>query len=222
MIGDADRRMYGRRWVGSALFETVRHLNGQCLNFLLQLSRTAEHSKQFACLRDHVPLWAEMDSEALVRAASCPVLLLDINFQSHEWWDASKSHIHQHAAGAIANPGFENAEPLMYDILTEAWTAVRSLPRAASLAFGMTPTVTAAIAGLRAADIHGLATAAIHEVRPRWESHPQFWKDLLTTARQKDTEAMTRMHLECLQLLGSGFVSDKALRPSPAITRDIK
>jgi hypothetical protein len=222
-IDAANRRLQGRRWVGSALFETVQRLNGQVLNFLLELSRSIDPPQQFMCLRDHPHLWSEMNADALVRAASCPVLLLDINFQSPEWCDASTSHILRAATPvAGAGPVFEQAKLLMDDILTEAWTAARALPRAASLAFGMTPTLTATIAAQRPADIHRLAIAVINEVRPRWDSHPTFWKHLLIAARRPDPRALTRIHLQCLQLLGSGFVPEGILPSSPGSNRVAK
>lgn len=209
------RRLYGRRWVGSALFEIVQRLNGQVLNFLLELSRGVEHARRFTCLQNHPYLWAEIDSDALARAASCPILLLEIRFQSPDWWDASTNVIHGRATPAAGfDPVFEQARPLMDDILTEAWTAARALPRAASLAFGMTPGVTAVIAGLRPADIRRLAIAAMNDMRPRWDSHPTFWKDLLIAARQPDRRALTRVYLQCLQLLGSGFVRECDFLPS--------
>jgi hypothetical protein len=166
------------------------------------------------CLSNNAQLWAQMNSEMAARIATCPMLLLDIHFDCYEWWEPSKIFTSRHfvadSADAVVVP---HAGPLAHEILMEAWIAARDLPRVASLAFGMTPAVTGAIAQLRASDLHPVASAFANEVRPRWDSHPRFWTDLLTAAHQNDIEALVRLSLQCLQLLGSSLPLRSDLGP---------
>lgn len=119
--------------------------------------------------------WSKTDSRALERAAACPILLLDLNFQRVDWWEqAVRGSIPHRPSGGGTWFSSEDARPLVQEILTEAWSIGRSMPRAANLIFGMAPAVTAAIASLGAAEIDRIAVECIPYLRPRWLDRPTF------------------------------------------------
>ena len=153
---------------------------------------------------DPLELWARIDSRACERAASCPIVLLDLNFQHHDWWRAFATRNSEIDSIKSQRAHFapERAEPLLREILMEAWSMGRSMPHAASLIFGMSPPVTAAIAGLSAPDIDRVVIERLGELRPRWENNRIFWRSLLQAAVGTDDDALGAMVLYSLQLLG--------------------
>jgi hypothetical protein len=43
----------------------------------------------------------------------------------------------------------------------------------------------------------------VRELRPRWEGNRAFWKKLLESAIDNDLEAVAKVHVQCIQLLGT-------------------
>jgi hypothetical protein len=116
---------------------TVRHLNTRCLALL------AEKPHDDATLS---ALWAQVDARVCEGAGRCPVLVIDLKFQRPEWWQRAS----QRSAGPLLPegphaPDTEHAVSLVREILTDAWTIGRTMPRALNLIFGMPSPVAATI-----------------------------------------------------------------------------
>ena len=221
MIKDEDRQMrkrnHGERhqilhpspWPGTHILNTARQLNERCIELLIEVSQSGNRSHRFSGVYDDPGLWVRAaDGRVRSRVARCPVLLLDLNFQRVDWW-TRVCHAEPCAMGhpSIAS-GFttEQATPLVRGILMEAWSIARSMPHAASLVFGMAPSVTAGIARLGASDIDRIVVLCAPHLRPRWEDRPGFWKSLLCASLDTDDQVLANVHLHSLQLLGSEFV----------------
>jgi hypothetical protein len=133
------------------------------------------------------------------------VLLLDLNFQAIDWraqiargrWTTTGAR----RRGSVFSA--EQAMPLVREILTEAWSIARSMPRAANLVFGMGPAVSAVIARLPASDSDRAVPGCSQHLRSRWEERPGFWTSLLDAALGMDDKALANVHLHSLQLLGT-------------------
>jgi len=183
--------------------KTVRRLNQGCVALLASRGRSAAPSLVESNSDPDWNVWSTADSRTLERAAACPILLLDLNFQRVDWWErAIRKSTAAPTGSRVAWFSNEDARPLVQEILTEAWSIARSTPRAANLVFGAAPAVTAAIASLAASEIDRVAVECSAHLRPRWLDRPTFWANLVQAARGADDQALANVHLHMLQLLG--------------------
>jgi hypothetical protein len=187
-----------QRWPGENTLATVRQLNTRCI------SRLAKQPHEDATLSE---LWAQVDARACERAGRCPVLLIDLKFQRPEW--------RQHASHRIADPLLsegantleaEGAVSLVREILMDARTIGRTMPRALNLIFGMASPVVEAISQMGVPEIDRIAMEEGPHLRARWPESRSFWKGLLQASIGTDDQALANVHLHCLQLLGSEVV----------------
>jgi hypothetical protein len=196
--------------IGVKLLQTtVRRLNERGLALLAKAAQANHCAEGLATWKEVLPLWAYASETIVGRAARCPMVLLDFNFQRVWWWgrvinDQPRAESRQPKLSAFHT---EEAIPLARDLLLEAWSAARSTSQVASLVFGMAPEVTALIARLSPRDIDRVVVQEIHEMRPRWENRPIFWKELFHAATRTDDESLANVHLHCLQLLGGEHAS---------------
>jgi hypothetical protein len=187
-----------QRWPGEGTLATVRQLNTRCLAFL------AEQTHDDATLS---MLWAQVDERVCERAGRCPVLLIDLNFQRPEWWQrASQRSADPLLTEGAHAPETDRAALLLREILMDALTIGRTMPRALNFIFGMAPLVTATIAQMRPTQIDRVAVEEARHFKARWPESCSFWKGLLEAAIGTDDQALANVHLHCLQLLGSEFV----------------
>jgi hypothetical protein len=191
-------------WSGLGAIAALRELNARCIEVMAAISRTENPLERSMIYRES-ELWSRMDQRACERAGSCPVLLLNLKFERLEWWKRVCA-----GKGGPSPPdapctlfGECQGEPLLREILTEVWRLGGSLPDAANLAFGMAPGVSTELSKLSVLTIHHMATTFDEYLRPRWEQNAAFWRQLLEAAVGIDDEALSNVHLFCLQLLGS-------------------
>ena len=187
-----------QRWPGENTLDTVRQLNARWLALL------AKQPHDDAALS---VLWAQMDARACERAGRCPVLLIDLNLQRPESLQrASQRSTDPLLPEGTHAPETERAVSLVREILMDARTIGRTMPRALNLIFGMASTVSATIAQLGAPEIDRIATQEARHLKARWPESRSFWKGLLEAAIGTDDQALANVHLHCLQLLGSEVV----------------
>jgi hypothetical protein len=188
---------------------TVRRLNERGLALLTKTAQATNRAERLASWKEILPLWAHASEVTLGRAARCPMVLLDFNFQHVAWWSRV---IGTQRGGEYRQPRLsafrtDDAIPLARDLLLEAWSATRSLSHVSSLVFGMAPEVTRLISRLSPRDLDRVVVQEIQEMRPRWENRPMFWKELFDAATHMDDESLANVHLHCLQLLGGEHAS---------------
>jgi hypothetical protein len=189
-----------QRWPGESALGAVRHLNARCVA-LLAADKTHDDETLSA-------LWAQVDARACERAGRCPVILIDLNFQRPDWWQrASQRSADPLPPEGARAPETERAVSLVREILMDAWTISRTMPRALNLVFGMASPVSATIAQLGAPEIDRIAIQEARHLRARWPESRSFWKGLLEAAISTDDQALAHVHLHALQLLGSETVS---------------
>jgi hypothetical protein len=179
-----------QRWEGESALGRVHHFNERGLALIAE---SAHRDEPLAAL------WAQVDARALKRAARCPVLLMGLYFHRPDQWQ----RITQKRAPSEVTPAPTPAAALLREILLEAWTLGRTMPRALNLLFGMASEVTAAIVQLAAPDIDRIAVEEARHLKARWPESRNFWTGLLQAAIGADNQALANVHLHCLQLLGS-------------------
>jgi hypothetical protein len=200
---DDSPKLRNRSWAGEIYQGTVRRLNYACLALLVK-SKPTDRWTGTKGLDALLGDWSSADPDSLERAASCPVLLLDLHFQRSEWWESvRRGSLPDSVLDGASSSAITDTRSLVQDILTEAWSIGRSTPRAANLLFGMTPAVVTTIAGLAPSDLGRIAGQITPQLRLRWLDKPIFWKNLLAAACGKDDEVLVGVHLHALQLLGS-------------------
>jgi hypothetical protein len=191
-------------WAGLPLLEVARRLNVRGVG-LLTLRTAKEGIRQdYAAVYGEEQLWGQIDARALERMARCPMVLFDLQFDDLEWWLWAQRCLTGPVAMHEPATFFtrEEAAPFVRELLTEAWTLARSQPRAAYLIFGMTPAVSRAIAELSLQDLDAIAVRNAPRLTPRWHECRPFWAKLLSAAVGTDDDALTAVHLHCVQLLG--------------------
>ena len=204
------------------LGNAVRRLNGRGLTFLTKAVQTSEWAEGQTPWKETFSSWACASERTLERAARCPMVLLDFNFQSVSWWSqAINTHYDEPRHVNLSVFQTDVVIPLAHDLLLEAWSAARSTLPVSSLVFGMAPEVTTLIAGLSPRELDRVVLHEIECMGPRWGNRPMFWKELLQAATQLDDQILANVHLHCLQLLGGELASTRnRLQPSADGAKD--
>jgi hypothetical protein len=200
------------KWTGAQTLDFVYALNDRCLQVLgsqvTEEGRTLPDCDTSEMLTACQKLWFELDESARRRAARCPFLLIDMKFQNEKWWrevgDGATSSDGKTSGRSIFSP--EPARELSAETLTLAWHTARSDPRTASQALGLAPGVVGIIASLGPREVQRIAARHSHQLRPRWESKPAFWEQLLRTAVGGNAASLSEFHLHGLQLLGGDLL----------------
>lgn len=206
------RRKWGEHpsapgWAGRRVLQVAHRLNEECIAALAKAAAAEHCAADFNLLIELSELWLELDDAAISRAARCPVLLLDLNFDRAEWWSRAAQGAAWSNARPLAGSVFpiEIVRDLLREVLTETWSAHRSMPRAVNLVFGMAPAVAEVIASLKASTIERIVLEHAGELRPRWGETLDFWRRLLQASIRADEEGLADLHLYALQLLGGSL-----------------
>jgi hypothetical protein len=200
------------KWTGAETLDFVYALNERCLHVLRR--QVIEEGQRFpecdaldvvtACQE----LWFGLDESALRSAAKCPFLLIDMRFENENWWrevgDGANSPDAKNSDPSVFPA--ETARELSAETLTLAWHTARLDQRIASQALGLAPGVVGIIASLGPREVQRIAARHSHQLRPRWESNPPFWEQLLRTAVGGNAASLSEFHLHGLQLLGGDLL----------------
>ena len=188
-----------QHWEGRGALGTVHQLNKR---YVALLAGRSHNDAMFAAL------WAQVDERVCERAGRCPVLLLDLHFQRTDWWQ----RVSTRGADPLpienqCSPDAERVASLLCEILIDAWTIGRTMPRALSLAFGMVPSVLTTILQMELPKLERIAVEEAPRLKARWLESRSFWTGLLKAAIGTDDRELANVHLHCLQLLGSELVN---------------
>jgi len=200
------------KWTGAEALGLVHELNEHCLEMLEKLTEKLPQEIRtdgaLEAVRLHRDLWRRLDKTARRRAAGCPFLLIDVNFQNETWWRSAQDDRSEAGSGAATTSFFpaKVARELMGETLMLAWLTARSDGRTATLLLGLAPAVADIIASLRPREIRRIIARHSSQLRPRWETSPQFWQRLLVAATGGTDASLIDVHLNGLQLLGAELI----------------
>lgn len=200
------------KWTARAL-EHLYEINECCLDTLrtLAASTVLEDSAAvaFECVKVHRDLWLASDERALRRAARIPVLLVDVHWQSEEWWPWAKGHGAISVMGALGTASFppERALELMDMALRLARDAARWDRPTATQVLGIRPAVVAQIDSFGNSDVRRITAEQFREVRPRWENEVKFWGKLLLGALGDNEKSLGHAYRDGIQLLTAEVLS---------------
>jgi len=127
-------------------------------------------------------------------------------FQRPEWRQRASQRSAVPLPDGASALDTEGVVSLVREILMDARTIGRTMPRALNLIFGMASPVTATIIQMGVPEIDRIAAEEGRHLKARWSESRSFWKGLLRAAIGTDDQALANIHLHCLQLLGSEVV----------------
>jgi hypothetical protein len=190
-------------WLGTATLESVAEVNEQVLALLREQCAQAEG--QPSLIRDVGSLLLNLDARSMRYAAASAVLLVDAQFaDARAWSEAIVGAVNDRlpftpatfftVAGTVA---------VMRLVVAHAWHLARSEPAAARLLLGLSAANVAVIGGCTLSRLTHLAESRTEWLRPRWESRPNVWCNMLRTARAGDSRAVERLRVRTVQLLAA-------------------
>ena len=83
------------------------------------------------------------------------------------------------------------------------------MPQLLVFPFGIAPGIADLIGKLSLADLDRMVARHGDCARPRWPQNRRFWDMLLTAAVSTDEEALQRVRLYSVQLLGGEFIKPR-------------
>jgi hypothetical protein len=190
-------------WLSAVTLESLEAVNEQVLALLRAQCLAGVVQPSLIC--DVSTLLANLDAASTRRAAASAVLLGDAGFAHRSLWsDAIVGAVNDRYAPAPA-PFFtvDGAVDVMRLVMTHAWHLARSEPSAARLLLGLSAHNVAVIGGCTLSRLIQVAEARTQWLRPRWESRPRIWRDLLRAAGAADRGALEQMRVRGLQLLAA-------------------
>lgn len=196
------------RWAGSGVLETVQRLNARCLALLAEAAQETNAVRYATGVYASRELWMRMDEPACRRAGTCPVFLLDLKFHDTAWWKTMLDPA-QRAATAQGHLTERRFAESLREALMESWSMARSMPQLLVFPFGIAPRIAALIGKVSLADLDRLLAWHGDCVCPRWPQNRRFWDMLLTAAVSSDEEALQRVRLYSVQLLGGEFIKPR-------------
>lgn len=193
-------------WRGARVLEAVSQVNEHLVSALVEMAR--HESALAGVVRQNSDALRQFDAAACKRAASIPVLLVDLHFKNDEWWENT---VRADFTATYPEPSSRlpasHAAELTRESLIIAWLAVQHERESAGLLFGMSAGVGGMLATLTPRQLSRIADRSSHELRIRWQSNRDFWRRLLNAGRSGNTTDISEVHLLGLQLLGGDLMN---------------
>jgi hypothetical protein len=183
------------RWTGAPSIALAHGLNEQCVELVCDLAASSSIQELPRFILQNRDLWRLLEPDARQRVAAFPFVIVDLRFQDAESWQrALQGHLMSpidstHYNGIPSKP----FEDLVLEALLFARQAAREDMSVAKSMFAMTPSVAATIASLTLPQVRTIAVDNTHQLRVRWDNHPEFWGDLLVACRGRDERALAAL-----------------------------
>lgn len=191
------------RWTGEGVLLAVGRINSLILAQLAQMAKNP--TVQGGPLLG-LPLWDNVGPRACERITRCPVLLVDLDFESPERWHALRGQTTAPLRSSQLCFPASIGGKLLREILLEVRSHARSAPYAVRFGFGMAPEVSRSIAELSIGQIDLLAELHAGHLAVRWSNHRRFWSHLVEAVCGTDDSALATVFLHAVQLLGGDFI----------------
>jgi hypothetical protein len=189
--------------LGAAALESVVEVNQEVLTLLR--AQCLDGAAPPPLIRDVSDLLVNLDAVSMRRAAASAVLLVDAGLADAGLWSDALIGAVNDRPLTLSAPFFtvDGAVNVMRLVMTHAWHFARSEPAAARLLLGVSAANMAVIGGCTLTRLTRLTEVRSQWLRPRWESNPRIWCDLLRTAGEGERGALERMRVRGLQLLAA-------------------
>jgi hypothetical protein len=196
------------RWRGSRILEAVCEVNEHLVSALTELAR--HENASVPIVRQNADVLRRLDPAACRRAASIPVLLVDLCFQDEQWWKHTVRAIGVSESSATSfNFPSKYASEIAREALIVAWLAVQNSRVGANLLFGMSEQVADIFSELTPCQLGRAVERSTHAIRIRWQSRPDFWRMLIEAGNTGTAEELCEVQLLGLQLLGGDLMGER-------------
>jgi hypothetical protein len=189
------------RWDGAILVQ-IAEINEQLLDLLHAAAAGPVPGQRLVqALRRQ---WCECTPPVRRRLAACPYLLIDAGFGEVARWLPVPAGVQEVAA---IHGYFQGADgvALLRRALLFAWHLARANPLSARITLGMSAACVQYVAARRLRDLETLAERCPGWIRPRWDSQPRIWEQLISAAAHEDPGCLRRAQLRGLALLAAGI-----------------
>jgi len=183
------------RWTGAPSIALAHGLNEQCVELVCDLAASSSIEELPQFILRNCDLWRLLEPDARKRVAAFPFVIVDLRFQDAESWQrALRGHLMSPTDTTHYNGiPLKHFEDLLLETLLFARQAAREDMSVAKAMFAMSPSVATAIASLTLPQVRTIAIGNTHRLRVRWDSHAEFWGDLLVACRGKDERALAAL-----------------------------
>jgi hypothetical protein len=192
------------RWTGAPSIELAHQLNEQCVELVCELAAASSTQELPPFVSQNRDLWRLLEPDARKRVAAFPFVIVDLHFKDLGSWREAVEGRSMSSTDATLYTGVPPKlfEDLALETLLFARQSAREDVNVAKAMFAMTSSVASLIASLTLSQIRGIASANTSELKVRWESDPEFWRDLLVACRAGDAQALAviRRHAKLLFL----------------------
>jgi hypothetical protein len=190
-------------WLANGVLDSMAEINAQCIELLSEMADGA--TQGLPLLECQLPLWRSLSAGARMRLAGCPYLLVDAGFGDPLRWEriARQGVSEQPLEWQESCFKGERASCFARGVLVYGWYLARSHGAVARLALGMAPACLQAIGALSLLELDGVCERYPGWIRPRWESQPLVWRQILSAAVRDDRAAFQQAGLHGMQLLAA-------------------
>jgi hypothetical protein len=183
------------RWTGAPSIALAHGLNEQCVELVCDLAASSSIEDLPRFILQNRDLWRLLEPEARKRVAAFPFVIIDLRFQDAESWQRA---LQGHLMSPIDSTHYNGIPPRLFeDLLLETLLFARQAARedmsVAKAMFAMNSSVATAIASLTLPQVRTIAIGNTHRLRVRWDSHPEFWGDLLVACRGRDERVLAAL-----------------------------
>lgn len=209
----------GGGWFDDDVLRPLAEINVHCVRWLRAQGESLATNRGTGVMAPELrPLWTALDEESCLRLAACPYALVDVGFGDGERWRSVQLGAVHDVARAANSTGFDipAAQALLRQVLMYGWHLARAHRQLARIVFGMTPAVAQCVGALSLQELERIAERHSHWLRPRWETRPQVWRQLLRGAGSAGRGALQQATLHGLQLLAGGTFDRSALAGTEA------
>ena len=189
----------------ASTLQALYDVNLQALSLMRLLIERNRIPRTFGVLLDIRESLCRLDDAALRRLASIPHLLVDLNFRDVAWWRSIRHDSPR--AVAIGDRLTRAARPRLTALtratLTYTWHIARLSRTDAMLLLGLSEPVITELADWTPDEIQRAAERQALRLRPRWNDRPMVWDHWIEAASTSEADALRRMRIHGLQLLGA-------------------
>ena len=180
------------RWTGAPYIAVATQLNEQCIDLVCQLATALSIQELPPFLAQNRDLWRLLEPDARRRVAAFPFVIVNLHFNHLEAWLQAKEGLLMSSPASTLYTGVppRHFEDLALDTLLFARQTAREDVNVAKAMFAMTTSVASLIASLSMSQIRAIASANTSELKVRWDSDPELWRDLLLACRTGDEQPL--------------------------------
>jgi hypothetical protein len=183
------------RWTGAPYIALAAQLNEQCIDLVCQLATALSIQALPPFVAQNRDLWRLLEPDARQRVVAFPFVIVDLHFNHLKAWQQAREGLLMSSPASALYTGVppRHFEDLALDTLLFARQSAREDVNVAKAMFAMTTDVASLIASLSMSQIRAIASANTSELKVRWDSDPEFWRDLLVACREGDEQSIARL-----------------------------